>query len=175
MMVKGSGGSCFMNWIKYIYIILVLLILPRQVFAVDKNVSIELLQDNEKGLKEYSQMIKDEVAKIKHIEPSAYFKEIDKYRTLIEKFIENKKMVCNGEFSTLVLSDSKITPFGDKRKLSKQERDLCLREISLIQAQFINNSFIAKRNFLDYLHRQRVNELIEAKEKMLSGLKINVR
>lgn len=138
------------------------------VYGVEKSNSLKYRDKS--GIREYSRMIKEEIGKVKSIDPQSYFKEIDKYRQLIERYIKNKKMVCNGEFSTLVLSDSEIMPFGDKIKLSKEERKLCLREIKNMQVAFIRNSFVAKKNYLDYLHKQRIGDLINAKEKMIKSL-----
>lgn len=120
---------------------------------------------------EYTQNIRAKLETIKNLSPKNYFKEVDKYRAAIEKYIEHKKMVCNGEFSTIILSEDQKPVLSKKRKkLSKEERGLCFREMKALQITFVNNMFIARKGYLDYLHKLRIEELTGDREKTIKSI-----
>ena len=153
---------------KYFLSLSLLLILPSIAFSIDSEISL-------KSPFEYTKWIRLELDKIKDIEPEVYFKNIDSYRSNIEKYIDHKKRVCNGEFSSFVLSSSneaQINTSKDriKNKLSGAEKKLCFRELKALQITMINNMFIARKRYLTYLHDLRLDELAKARDKIISSL-----
>ena len=52
---------------------------------------------------EYTKRVHKELDQLREIKPERYIEKVDSYRVTLEKYIENKKRVCNGEFSTIVL------------------------------------------------------------------------
>lgn len=112
---------------------------------------------------EYTKKIYNELEDIKKIKPEDYFAQIDEYRVGLEKYIDHKKRVCEGEFSFIILSDPTLANKKDQskkgNKLSKEEQALCFRELKALQITFINNMFVARKKYLDYLHKRRINEL----------------
>lgn len=124
---------------------------------------------------EYTEWITKELDKIKDIQPVNYFREIDSHRGNIEKYIDHKKRVCNGEFSTFVLTNlnkgkSDKDNKGLRNKLSKTERKLCFRELKAIQVTMINNMFLARKKYLTYLHETRLKELSDTRNRLIENL-----
>ena len=121
---------------------------------------------------EYTRRIQQELTLLEKLSPELYISKINFYRTSLEKYFEHKKRVCHGEFSTVVLTGN--SSVGSEKqsqlKLSKEERKLCFREMKALQVTFINNMFLARKRFLDYLHTKRLKELSEAREKAIASL-----
>jgi len=121
---------------------------------------------------EYTRRIQNELTLLEKLPPESYIAKINFYRTSLEKYFEHKKRVCHGEFSTVVLEgvSSGSSEKQSKIKLSKEERKLCFREMKALQVTFINNMFLARKRFLDFLHTKRLQELSKAREKAISSL-----
>ena len=122
---------------------------------------------------EYTKKIRDEIESIKELKPENFFKRVDTFRANLEKYFLQKKKVCNGEFSTFILSEGTVRsdlPANQARKLSKEERQLCFREMKALQITYINNMFLARKKYLDFLHERRIAELMEAREKSIQSL-----
>ncbi len=122
---------------------------------------------------EYTQKIREEIKAIKTLKPEDFFRNINQYRSKLEKYFLQKKKVCNGELSTFILSEGKLKenlPNKKVRKLSKDERKLCFLEMKALQMTYINNMFLAREKYLIFLHERRVSELRNAKEKSIQSL-----
>lgn len=124
---------------------------------------------------EYTRRIREQLTELGKLPPEKYFDAVDSYRANIEKFIEHKKRVCNGEFSTVILNQKGPAPQIDKKsslnKLSREERKLCFREMKAIQITFIDNMFAARKRYLEFLHKLRLEELSGAYQMAIDGLK----
>jgi len=120
---------------------------------------------------EFTQRIKVELDNIANIQPEKYIAEVDQYRETIEKFIEHKKRVCSGEFSTMILRSMEAETSKERQKLTREERKLCYREIKAFQITFINNMFNARKKYLNYLHTQRLIDLENTKIKVIKSLR----
>ena len=99
---------------------------------------------------------------------------IDQYRESIERFVGYKQRVCNGEFSSLVITDGE-TLKGKKKRLSREERSLCFRELKGMQKNFIDNVFLARVKYLEYLHETQMKDLRQAKVDLIKSLDRNFR
>ncbi|MCP4912209.1 MAG: hypothetical protein GY909_03740 [Oligoflexia bacterium] len=128
---------------------------------------------------EYTKKVKQQLNAIKKLPPENYFKEVDTYRLALEKYMENKKRVCEGEFSTVILENdtvndqSAIDNAKKGNKLSREERKLCFRELKALQVTFINNMFIARKNYLDHLHNKRIDQLKVAREDAIKNIQMS--
>tara|TARA_R110002072_G_scaffold534_6_gene3908 strand:+ start:86420 stop:86923 length:504 start_codon:yes stop_codon:yes gene_type:complete len=128
---------------------------------------------------EYTKKVKEQLNAIKKIAPEDYFKEVDGHRVSLEKYMENKKRVCEGEFSTVILesdnSSSTAATNSDRKsnKLSREERKLCFRELKALQVTFINNMFVARKNYLTFLHEKRLSELKMAREEAIKNIQMS--
>ncbi len=124
---------------------------------------------------EYTKRIHSELKEIKQLKPEEYFQRIDTYRTHLEKYIEHKKRVCEGEFSTIILAGGEKAerlpnPRRSSNKLTREERKLCFRELKALQITFINNMFLSRKKYLDYLHQDRIGQLQKARENAIKSL-----
>jgi len=121
---------------------------------------------------DYTQRIRQIIDEVKDLGTEMYVNKVDGYRQVIEKYIDHKKRVCNGEFSTIVLSDQGEDGGSNKAvaRLSGEERKLCFREMKALQIAYINNMFVARKRYLDYLHVQRIDELTKARDQSIKIL-----
>jgi len=128
---------------------------------------------------EYTKKVKEQLNAIKSLPPEDYFKKVDTYRLALEKYMENKKRVCEGEFSTVILESdnvndqSTIDSAKKGNKLSREERKLCFRELKALQVTFINNMFIARKSYLDHLHDKRIEQLKVAREDAIKNIQMS--
>jgi len=101
-----------------------------------------------------------------------YILKVDDYRSNLERFIENKKGVCEGEFSTVILSRNDRESDNPKKpvKLTKEEREVCFRELKQIQQKYIEASYKAKKRYLIHLHELRLQELEHSKDSAIKDL-----
>lgn len=128
-------------------------------------------EKNETNIFEYTKVIHQSLKKLKSVAPENYVIEVDEYRKDLEKYFDQKKRVCEGEFSTVIFEGIKE---GDSEKkpvkLKPEERKLCFRELKALQLTFINNMFIARKNYLEFLHNKRLKELEVARESAVKSL-----
>lgn len=134
-------------------------------FAVEENV--------ETNIYDYTKKVHQALEQLKDLGPKEYFKEIDNYRSELEKYFDQKKRVCEGEFSTVILTGAPQA--GDEEtkkpvKLKPEERKLCFRELKALQLTFINNMYAARRRYLEYLHKERLKELDSSREQAVKSL-----
>jgi hypothetical protein len=128
---------------------------------------------------QYTKKIHNELQKLKTLGPMDYFSKIDGFRTELEKYFEHKKRVCEGEFSTIILAPAEAErpdqkrqkkDEGSRKKLTKEERKLCFRELKALQVTYIHNLYLARKKFLVYLHRKRLKELEDSREAAIKRL-----
>ncbi len=111
------------------------------------------------------------VNKLNKTAASDYVVQVDDIREKLEKYIEHKKRVCDGDFSTVILSKGENESDPKKPvKLSKEEREVCFRELKQVQQKYIESLFNAKKNYMIHLHSLRLKELEESKEMALKNL-----
>jgi hypothetical protein len=132
------------------------------------SVSIYAQDDDITNTFEYTRNIYAKVKEIEHIKPEEYTRKLSDYRADIQRYIKHKKGVCEGNFSTVILEEDKKDK--NEYKLSKQEQELCYRELKGLQLNYINKVFVAKRRYLDYLHAQRIENLNIIRDESLKQL-----
>lgn len=131
-----------------------------------------MAQDKPEGnIFEYTKVIHESLKKLKDVAPENYVIEVDNYRKDLEKYFDQKKRVCEGEFSTVIFDGIKD---GDEEKkpvkLKPEERKLCFRELKALQLTFINNMFVARKKYLEFLHKERLKDLEVARENAVKSL-----
>ena len=113
--------------------------------------------------------IKVEMKKLRSLKAEDFIRQVDDYRNTVDKFIEHKKRVCNGEFSKIVIGEGVV---GSKEKtLTKQEKDECFKELLNLQVTYIDNLFAARSRFLTYQHDLRIKNLNQARKKSIEDIK----
>ena len=113
--------------------------------------------------------IKEEMKKLRSLEPSDFLQKIDNYRNIVERFIEHKKRVCSGEFSKVVLGEETVGK--ERKKLTKEEKDSCFSELLSLHVTYIDNLFVARSRFLAHQHEIRMKNLDSAKIKSIENIK----
>lgn len=114
--------------------------------------------------------LKETISGLLKIGPDEYFSKIDTYLGKIDKYILRRKGICTGDFSIVVLEESSGEKVSKRRKLSPSERRLCLSELKNLRVLYVNNLFIARKKYLDYLHDVRIKQLIKIKEDVLKEI-----
>lgn len=93
----------------------------------------------------------EQIEKLSKMKPENYSREINEFNVFFDKFIERKNFFCKGEIST-------------------QEKKKCRVDIYQLKINYLNAIFIARKNYLNYLHNKRLQELEEEKQSILSNL-----
>lgn len=138
-------------------------------FLITIGVSLGVSAQEDGNIFDYTKRIHKSLEELKTLKPEDYFNNVDNYRIELEKFFDQKKRVCEGEFSTVILSESNSQ---EKKpvKLKPEERKLCFRELKALQLTFINNLFQARKKYLSFLHKKRIKELETARENAVKSL-----
>lgn len=129
--------------------------------------------ESEGNIFDYTKKVHQALKNLKDLPAESYFKEIDNYRAELEKYFDQKKRVCEGEFSTVILTGvpQEENPNTPKPvKLKPEERKLCFRELKALQLTFINNMYQARKRYLEYLHQERLKELDASREQSVKSL-----
>lgn len=93
---------------------------------------------------------------------------VESLRSEIERYMIQKKRVCDGVFSTMVLrSNSAMSDAPSDARLTPDERKLCYRELKSLQMDFINGLYEARKRYLESLHERRMKEIAIAHDEAL--------
>lgn len=117
---------------------------------------------------EYTRKMYAKVEEISKLTPDEFELKINQIRADIDRYVEHKKGVCQGDFSTVILGSTNTS--NTEFKLSKAEQELCYRELKALQITYINNLYDARKKFLDSLHQQRLKQLSLVREEALKQL-----
>lgn len=156
----------------------ILFLLPLNVIAAQRSVGSVSEEERTMALNDL-QATRDaqaEIQAISEIAPENFPREVRRLRQSVERFFDHKKRVCNGEFSTVILNPVEVT--GEMvlseeivvRKLNAQERRICFREMQEMQRLYINNTFQARKRYLDFIHEERIKELDKARRQALDEI-----
>ena len=108
---------------------------------------------------------------IKSITPEKYLIEIDKIRkNVVGKYIEHKKLVCDGDFSSVILDDKGIKKGKKSVSLTNQEKLMCFRELKSLQVEYINNIYVARKKYLQFIHSKSIKELELSKNESIKNI-----
>jgi hypothetical protein len=118
---------------------------------------------------EYTQRVRQEIEELNKLTPDKFLNEVDKVRTSMERYFDHKKRVCNGEFSTVILSVAGERS-TEANRLTADEKKLCFREMRALQTTYINNMYGARKRYLENLHIKRMEDLETSREKALQEL-----
>ena len=122
----------------------------------------------ESNVFEYTRRISNVIDSIDKIKLDDFSSRIDEVSETLEKYFEYKKGVCRGEFSTIIFQESQNS--RTNFKLTKKEQLLCFRELKALQVKYINKIFKVRKNYLDYMHTKRLDELKKVREKALEDV-----
>ncbi|WP_127718155.1 hypothetical protein [Halobacteriovorax sp. HLS] len=130
--------------------------------------TVNVSWSQEKSAFEYTKEIHNKINELSKVQPTSYQSRVFELKADLEKFFSFKKKVCNGEFSAVILSEEPSV--SSSSKLSKEEKELCFRELKALQTSFINNLFLARKNYLQWGHDKNLKELNEEREKAILSL-----
>lgn len=140
------------------------------VFLTTLFLTFSILSNEKKTSFEYTRDIHQKISQIKSVDSKNFLVEVNELKKDLETFFSRKKKVCNGEFSSLILMGNDARPDEGVNKLTKEERSLCFRELKALQTTFINNLFIARKNYLQSIHEKNILDLDEERKKAIKSL-----
>lgn len=109
---------------------------------------------------------------IKLLEARDYLKNIGVIKETVEKYIDHKKRVCSGEFTSHILDESEMKEPIEYRVLSKKDRTRCFKKVQAVQISLVENLYLARRKYLVSLHSERLLELEKIKENSVKDIDI---
>lgn len=119
--------------------------------------------------------IQVKIRALSELKPESYSQSVEAIRSDLDRYFDNKKRVCNGEYSTMVLGDvgepSRSAEEG--RKLSKDERKVCFREMKNLQVSYINALYEARRKYVLWLQEKQLDELSKVRDEAIKRLQTN--
>lgn len=119
---------------------------------------------------EYTQKIRERLSQLESLSSDQYLLQIEGFRTDMERYFDHKKRVCNGEFSTVILSESGSRANEQNNRLTADEKKLCFRELKAMQSTYLNSLYSARERYLDELHKNRKTDLQKARARALQEL-----
>ena len=122
-----------------------------------------------------SDAIQAKIRALAEIKPDSFAQNVESIRSELDRYFDNKKRVCNGEYSTIVLGD--VAEAGrnveETRKLTKDERKVCFREMKNLQVSYVNALYEARRQYVLWLQEQQLEELGKVKDEAIKRLQTN--
>lgn len=147
----------------FVFMLYLLFLTPAQLLAQGAN------ENSVSSAFEYTQRVRQEIEELNTLTPERFLTEVDKVRSSMERYFDHKKRVCNGEFSTVILSVAGERS-TEANRLSAEEKKLCFREMRALQTTYINNMYGARKRYLENLHTKRMEDLEASREKALQEL-----
>ena len=93
--------------------------------------------------------ISEKIQKLSQLPPENYSSEIEFFTSFMEKVLDKKTFFCQGE-------------------VSLDEKKKCRKDINQLRVSYLNSIFIARKNYLIYLHNRRLEDLEKEKQNMLN-------
>ena len=122
-----------------------------------------------------SSAIQNKIKELQDLKPDQFSQNVESLRAMLDRYFDNKKKVCNGEYSTMVLGDvGELGKTADEgRKLSKDERKVCFREMKNLQVNYINAIYEARRKYVLWLQEKQLDELGKVRDEAIKRLQTN--
>lgn len=153
-------------------LLVIVIFISHQIFGAEKIIS--------KGLTpfQFTAKIERMLEQVKSLTPDEFLQNMNSVRQELELYLEHKRGVCNGEYSTMILEDDlgkqrlSNTELDKKEvyNLTKNERDLCFGELKAIQVTYINNLFVARTRLLEFVYKKRMDELSKARASAIESI-----
>lgn len=119
--------------------------------------------------------IQTRIKSLEELKPESFSQDVESLRAVLDRYFDNKKRVCNGEYSTMVLNAAEEMGKAaeEGRKLSKDERKVCFREMKNLQVNYINALYVARRKYVTWLQERQLDELAKVKDEAIKRLQTN--
>ena len=102
-----------------------------------------------------------EIGKLNSLTPLEYVTKAERVQDMYDQYIDFQKRVCTEEFSNKVFS----------QKESDENQKDCLRKLRELEIDYTEKSYTARKNYLEYLHAERLKELKRIHDEAISALK----
>ena len=86
---------------------------------------------------------------------------VNEYRQKMNKYVEEKKAVCQGKSSQTLLPEKKPSP---------REKKLCFEQLKGDQKDFVNNVYRLRKQYLINLHKDQLKQLEQDRAALLKSL-----
>ena len=142
-----------------------------QEIAITATATISKIEGIDYSRADSSVAIRKLINEIPQMNSTLYPDKIASFRETFENYFEYKKGVCNGTFSTLIVDEKDgLKQNQSLDKLSKDEKNLCVKDLKELHISFINNMFTWRKKYLDYVHGLRLEELKIIKQNAINEI-----
>lgn len=111
----------------------------------------------------------EKLGTLKTKEKSELEEEISSFNKKVSYYIQSRDKECKGEFSSVEINSTGTSEIV-KRKLSKEERRLCLLELIYFRKKYIAEIFIIRKKLLKFEHEKQLANLDKIKLKSITSL-----
>ena len=127
------------------------------------------LYSQEKDIEKGKEYFYTKLEKLKTENTTTLLSKISQLNKEVLFYIKIKGEQCHGEFSSIEINsqgESEIV----KRKLTKEEKKVCLIELIYFRKKYIKQIFKLRKKILTYNHKQEIHELELIKKQTLKNL-----
>lgn len=102
----------------------------------------------------------------------AFPEEIFEIQKFLDRYFDLLKLKCAGDFTSFTI-DEKGEDAEVRTKLNKEERKVCYTELKAFKSKMITLIFQKKKEFIDSVHKVRIEELEKSKNKLIFNIDSN--
>lgn len=128
----------------------------------------EVLVDK-KELENKRQQLIQKLKNLSQSNTNVYIDQLELLRNEVDSYIENKRKECLGELASVVVDDEGNKELV-KRKLSKDEKKLCLHQLKIFNSFYIGQIFDSRKEFLTRVHENQLKHMETTKDQLLDDL-----
>jgi len=118
---------------------------------------------------QFRKLVIDRLDGLQKVDPDSYLDELKEVQELSHNYIEYKKSLCKGEFTAMTLGQLEDGKAPTK-KLSREEKEFCLRGLKTFQRRYIEGLYLARKKQLEWLQEGRLEELKNSRDEALKDL-----
>jgi hypothetical protein len=111
----------------------------------------------------------DELGKLKLKNIDELEEEISTFNNKVSFYIQSRDKECKGQFSSVEINSNGKSEIV-RRKLSKEERRLCLLELIYFRKKYVSEIFKVRKKLLKYEQKKQLSNLNEMRVKSIASL-----
>jgi hypothetical protein len=111
----------------------------------------------------------DELGSLKSKNINELEEEISMFNKKVSYYILNRDKECKGEFSSVEINSNGSSEIV-KRRLSKEERRLCLIELIYFRKKYVSEIFKIRKKLLKFEHKKQLVNLDKIRVKSITSL-----
>lgn len=110
------------------------------------------------------------IVELREADADKFIEKSSEYRERILAFIEKKRKICNGEFTSAILDGGVISSDHSIKKLSAEEKEACYHELKVFHGKFLKSYHFSRKKYLEWVHGERLKNLDKAYQASVDDL-----